>query len=73
MLLRMRGPDGTVRLTVEPDSKFGELGHQLLPHLPSTVDPTTITLSNSPTGGDAKRLGDITTFEVGQIGLKYDA
>lgn len=71
MLLRMRGPDGTARLTVEPSTTFGELGHQLLTHLPATVDPTTITLSNSPHGGDAKRLGDIASFKVSQIGLNH--
>lgn len=43
----------------------------MLPQLPATVDPKTITMSNSPTGGDAKRLADIANFKVGQIGLKY--
>ncbi|KAH7326549.1 NPL4 family-domain-containing protein [Stachybotrys elegans] len=71
MLLRLRGPDGTTRLNVESSTTFGQLGHQLLPHLPDTVDPTTITLSNSPHGGDSKRLGDIANFQVGQIGLGH--
>ncbi|ODA81977.1 hypothetical protein RJ55_00482 [Drechmeria coniospora] len=71
MLLRLRGPDGMVRLTVEPTSSFGELGQQLLPQLPSTVDPSTVTLSNAPTGGDAKKLTDIASFKVAQIGLKH--
>lgn len=44
---------------------------QLLTHLPSTIDPKTIVLSNSPAGRDAKRLGDIVQFQIGQIGLKY--
>jgi nuclear protein localization family protein 4 len=44
---------------------------QLLSQLPSTIDPKTIVLSNSPTGRDAKRLGDIVHFQIGQIGLKY--
>lgn len=88
MLLRIRGPDGMVRLTVEPTTTFGEMGEQvfslftfpssfkiltpqLLPHLPKTVDPKTISMSNSPSGGDSKRLGDIVNFKIGQIGLKY--
>ncbi|KAF6841220.1 endoplasmic reticulum and nuclear membrane proteinc [Colletotrichum plurivorum] len=71
MLLRLRGPDGMSRLTIDKDDSFAELGRQLLPNLPKTVDPNTITLSNAPTGGDAKRLVDIASFKVGQIGLKH--
>lgn len=44
---------------------------QLLEHLPKTVDPKTIAMSNAPHGGDSKRLGDIINFKIGQIGLKY--
>ncbi|XP_044714920.1 NPL4 family domain-containing protein [Hirsutella rhossiliensis] len=71
MLLRLRGPDGMIRLTVEATTTFGDLGQQLLPHLPGSVDATSITMSNAPTGGDAKKLVDIATFKVGQIGLKH--
>ncbi|KAH7022606.1 NPL4 family-domain-containing protein [Ilyonectria destructans] len=71
MLLRLRGPDGMARLTIEPTTTFGELGRILLEQLPKTVDPKTITLSNAPNGGDSKRLGDIINFKVGQIGLKH--
>ncbi|KAL2756409.1 hypothetical protein ACRALDRAFT_2103910 [Sodiomyces alcalophilus JCM 7366] len=71
MLLRLRGPDGMARLTLDQHTSFGELGQQLLPTLPDTVDPDTITLSNSPNGGDSKRLRDITSFKLGQIGLKH--
>ncbi|KAK2600249.1 nuclear protein localization protein 4 [Conoideocrella luteorostrata] len=71
MLVRLRGPDGMVRLTLEQSSTFGELGEKLLPQLPSTVDPKTITLSNAPNGGDVKVLAEITKFKIGQIGLKH--
>jgi hypothetical protein len=30
MLLRLRGPDGMVRLTVEPTTTFGQLGEQVI-------------------------------------------
>lgn len=70
MLLRVRGPDGMTRLTLDQNDNFGDLGRQLLPNLPTTVDPTTITLSNNPNGNDSKRLGDIANFKLGQIGLK---
>lgn len=48
-----------------------DLLRQLLSQIPATVDPTTIALSNAPTGGDSKRMADIAKFKVAQIGLKY--
>lgn len=70
MLLRLRGPDGTSRLNIDANDTFGHLGSLLIPNLPETVDPNSITLSNAPTGGDAKNLVEIASFKVGQIGLK---
>jgi nuclear protein localization family protein 4 len=29
MLLRFRGPDGTVRVTIEPDATFAQLGRKV--------------------------------------------
>ncbi|KAK1690707.1 NPL4 family protein [Colletotrichum godetiae] len=71
MLLRLRGPDGTSRLNIDANDTFGHLGKLLIPNLPETVDPNSITLSNAPTGGDAKNLVEIASFKVGQIGLKH--
>ncbi|KAK0380439.1 nuclear protein localization protein 4 [Colletotrichum abscissum] len=71
MLLRLRGPDGTSRLNIDANDTFGHLGSLLIPNLPETVDPNSITLSNAPTGGDAKNLVEIASFKVGQIGLKH--
>jgi len=72
MLLRLRGPDGMVRLEVEKDDTFDKMGRQLLAKLPPTVDPKTITMSNSPgSSGDKKRLGDIAQFPIGRVGLKH--
>jgi nuclear protein localization family protein 4 len=86
MLLRFRGPDGTVRITVEPHDTFGKLGEkvyghyrcnmihanslQLLNVLPETVDFNTLTLSNAPAGGEVKLLKEIASFPVAKIGLK---
>ncbi|RQM06944.1 hypothetical protein DH86_00000077, partial [Scytalidium sp. 3C] len=66
-----RGPDGTVRITVEPADTFGKLGEKLKPALPSDVDFNTLTLSNHPAGGDIKLLKDIAKFQVSQIGLRH--
>lgn len=70
MLLRLRGPDGMLRLTVEKDDTFADLGRQLIPKLPATVDPKTITFSNHPTGSDAKNINEVAKFKVSQVGLK---
>jgi nuclear protein localization protein 4 homolog len=39
-------------------------------HLPSTVDPNTISVSPDPKGEDSKKLRDLAKFKLGQIGLK---
>jgi hypothetical protein len=41
-----------------------------MPQLPSTVDPKTITLSNHPSGGDSKKIGEIARFKISQVGLR---
>ncbi|KAK3299011.1 NPL4 family-domain-containing protein [Chaetomium fimeti] len=71
MLLRLRSPDGMFRLTVEKDDTFGELVTKLVPQLPPTVDPKSITLSNHPNGGDAKKIGEIAKFKITQVGLSH--
>ncbi|KAH6646434.1 nuclear protein localization protein 4 [Truncatella angustata] len=71
MLLRLRGPDGMKRVTIEPSDTFGDLGRILVNELPATVDPETIAMSNSPTGGERKRLVEIAKFKLSQIGLKH--
>lgn len=57
------------RLTVEKDNTFNDLGRMLLDKLPKTVDPKTITLSNHPSGGDSKKIGEVAHVKIGQIGL----
>ncbi|KAK9780806.1 putative Nuclear protein localization protein 4 [Seiridium cardinale] len=71
MLLRLRGPDGMKRVTIEPSDTFGDLGRILVEELPPTVDPQTIAMSNSPAGGEKKRLVEIAKFKLSQIGLKH--
>jgi hypothetical protein len=58
-----------IELELEPELW---LTCQLLPNLPKTVDPATITLSNAPSGGDSKKLQEIARFKIGQIGLRYE-
>ncbi|TGO62939.1 hypothetical protein BCON_0016g00320 [Botryotinia convoluta] len=70
MLLRFRGPDGTVRITVEANETFAQLGDKLVKLLPENIDPKTLTLSNAPSGGEVKSLIEIARAKVSQIGLK---
>ncbi|KAK4648860.1 nuclear protein localization protein 4 [Podospora bellae-mahoneyi] len=71
MLLRLRTPDGMIRLTVEKSNTFKQLAEQLLPQLPSTVDPQTIRLSPQPSGAESKLLSEIAKYKLEQIGLNH--
>ncbi|KAF4627105.1 hypothetical protein G7Y89_g11050 [Cudoniella acicularis] len=71
MLVRARGPDGTVRITVEQADTFARFGQKLSEVLPDNVDFNTLTLSNAPAGGDVKLLKDIARHKVSQIGLNH--
>lgn len=71
MLLRIRGPDGMQRITVDPSESFAQLTQKFLDQLPPTVDQNTITFSNSPTGNDTKHLSEIAAISIGQVGLGH--
>ncbi|KAL5614607.1 hypothetical protein BROUX41_004706 [Berkeleyomyces rouxiae] len=71
MLLRVRGPDGMLRITVEHESTFGAFGKQLIAQLPDTVDPATIALSNNPTGADSKLLEQLNNIAISRVGMKH--
>ncbi|KAF4121368.1 hypothetical protein GMORB2_2330 [Geosmithia morbida] len=71
MLLRCRGPDGTFRITVEPTTTFGQLVKDLLPQLPPTVNPQSVTVANSPNKETAKPIREVAQFKIGSVGLKH--
>ncbi|KAI1333441.1 nuclear protein localization protein 4 [Xylariaceae sp. FL0255] len=71
MLLRLRGPDGMIRITIDKNDTFAELGRQLVPQLPSTVDPSTITMSPNPQAKDSRKMKDIAKVKLAQIGLNH--
>ncbi|RKF58414.1 Nuclear protein localization protein 4 [Erysiphe neolycopersici] len=71
MLLRFRGPDGMVRITVDRDDTFGELEQKLSKVLPEGIDYETLILSNKPAGGDNKLLKEISRYKISQIGLGH--
>ncbi|OAA63678.1 endoplasmic reticulum and nuclear membrane proteinc [Niveomyces insectorum RCEF 264] len=72
MLLRFRGPDGMIRQDAEKDDTFGDVMRELLPKLPPTVDPKTITVANSPgSRGEKRRVADVANVLIGQAGLSH--
>lgn len=71
MLLRIRGPDGMLRVTVEKTDTFNDLAQKFLPQLPPTVDPNTVSFSNSPGGSDFKSVIEIGRIAVGHVGLAH--
>ncbi|TRX93901.1 hypothetical protein FHL15_005283 [Xylaria flabelliformis] len=71
MLLRLRGPDGMVRITIEKNDSIADLGRQLLPQLPSTVDPNTISISPTIQAKDSRKLVDIARVKLDQLGLNH--
>ncbi|KAJ3579234.1 hypothetical protein NPX13_g1331 [Xylaria arbuscula] len=71
MLLRLRGPDGMIRITIDKNDTIGDLGRQLVTQLPSTVDPNSITMSPNPQVKDSRRLKDIARVKLEQIGFNH--
>ncbi|CAK7266114.1 nuclear protein localization protein 4 [Sporothrix epigloea] len=72
MLLRFRGPDGMIRQEANKDDTFGTVMKLLLPKLPSTVDPKTITVSNSPGDrGQRRKVADVANVPIVQTGLGH--
>lgn len=71
MLLRIRGPDGMLRVTIDKGNTFAQLTQQFISQLPPTVDPNSITFSNAPGGNDSKALPEISHLAVGQVGLNH--
>ncbi|KAI0898309.1 polyubiquitin-tagged protein recognition complex, Npl4 component [Annulohypoxylon nitens] len=71
MLIRLRGPDGMIRINIEKDDTFADLARLLVAQLPPTVDPNTISMSPDPQNSDSKLLKDITRYKLAQIGLSH--
>jgi nuclear protein localization family protein 4 len=70
MILRFRGPDGQFRLDVNSTDDFASILPKLAEHLPKETDPSTITVSNRPQGGDARLLSTLKGVTFNRIGIK---
>ncbi|KAI9813080.1 MAG: nuclear protein localization protein 4 [Pycnora praestabilis] len=81
MILRFQGRDGQFRLTVQPKDQFTSLLSQeklltalyekILENIPKTVDPSTVTLSNKPTGGEERLISSLKDVTVERVGLSH--
>ncbi|KAI1105240.1 polyubiquitin-tagged protein recognition complex, Npl4 component [Jackrogersella minutella] len=75
MLLRLRGPDGMIRINIDKNDLFAELGRQLVAQLPPTVDPNSISMSPKPQAKpedkESRKLKDIAGFKLSHIGLNH--
>ena len=71
MLLRFRGRDGQFRLNLDSNTTFPDVLPQVLEHLPQTVDPRTVTLSNRPHGGDERTVLSLKGVRLAQAQLKH--
>jgi nuclear protein localization family protein 4 len=69
MILRFVSKEGQFRLTVEPTTTFPELLSQIAEKLPKSVDLQSVTVSNRPHGGDARKISELNGVSFQQVGL----
>lgn len=69
MILRFVSKEGQFRLNVEPQTTFPDIIPQLAEKLPSNIDLSSLTVSNKPHGGDARKFNALSNVSFGQVGL----
>ncbi|KAH7399307.1 endoplasmic reticulum and nuclear membrane protein Npl4 [Pyrenochaeta sp. MPI-SDFR-AT-0127] len=73
MILRFVSKEGQFRLNVEPTTTFLEILPQVAEKLPKTVDIQSISVSNRPQGGDARKLTELKGVSFEQVKLSNGA
>ncbi|KAH9879161.1 nuclear protein localization protein 4 [Plenodomus biglobosus] len=73
MILRFVSKEGQFRLDVEPTTTFPDVLPQIAEKLPKNVDIQSISVSNKPHGGDARRIADLQAVSHGaQLFLTFE-
>ncbi|POS75441.1 NPL4 family protein [Diaporthe helianthi] len=71
MLLRIRGPDGMLRINAEQTDSFADVARKVVAELPPTVDSSTLAFSNTPGGNDFKTVDEVGHVSIAQTGLRH--
>ncbi|KAF1975220.1 nuclear protein localization protein 4 [Bimuria novae-zelandiae CBS 107.79] len=71
MILRFVSKEGQFRLDVDAATAFPDIIPQIVEKLPANVDIESITVSNKPHGGDARKLNTLRGVSFKQVGLKH--
>ena len=69
MILRFVSKEGQFRLTVQPEDTFPEILPKIAEKLPKNVELESISVSNRPQGGDARKLAELMGVSFKQVGL----
>lgn len=69
MIIRFQSKEGQFRLNVEKDTDIGSLLPQVQEKLPSSVIPSTITISPKPSGADTRTFEQLSGVTIGRLGL----
>lgn len=73
MILRFTSKEGQFRLTVEDTTTFPEILPQIAEKLPSNTDLQSVSVSNRPGGGDARKLVELQGVSFKQVNLTWVA
>lgn len=60
-----------LRINVEQTDSFADVAGKFLAELPPTVDPNTISFSNTPGGNDFKTISEVGNLNVAKTGLRH--
>jgi nuclear protein localization family protein 4 len=63
-----------IRIIASRESTFEDLGRRIIDKLPSNVDPTTITIANSPNATERdgiRLLSEIAQYRLSEVELQH--
>lgn len=73
MILRFQSRNGQFRLNVESDTDIASILPQVIEKLPTGVQPSSVTISPKPQGGDSRSIESLKGVSFGKLGLSHGA